>query len=267
MKNTTISVCLLTAPLILSGCLNSPKPGSPEAMALLQKERQDEQRQIQQNIISETPDWFTSPRQSDVALYAAGTAKQATLKQASFAAESDARNRLIRALDSYIEGIFDDNGKPVIDKKTKEPKSIPDPAWILFEKCMRGDSSDNVFSAFPGVRKKGTKNKVGLLEAYEDKDRKGFNWNNLMLQRWVDHNEVEHRVLDDYERNRVLIDLTEQPPEIKEFIDETIDAIESKNFPMVGAKFLKFCGKYDLKKISDNITSYAEFLQSGYRSN
>ena len=47
-----------------------------------------------------------------------------------------------------IEGIFDDNGKPVIDKKTKEPKSIPDPAWILFEKCMRGDSSDNVFSAF-----------------------------------------------------------------------------------------------------------------------
>ena len=132
---------------------------------------------------------------------------------------------------------------------------------------MRGDSSDNVFSAFPGVRKKGTKNKVGLLEAYEDKDRKGFNWNNLMLQRWVDHNEVEHRVLDDYERNRVLIDLTEQPPEIKEFIDETIDAIESKNFPMVGAKFLKFCGKYDLKKISDNITSYAEFLQSGYRSN
>ena len=132
---------------------------------------------------------------------------------------------------------------------------------------MRGDSSDNVFSAFPGVRKKGTKNKVGLLEAYEDKDRKGFNWNNLMLQRWVDHNEKEHRVLDDYERNRVLIDLTEQPPEIKEFIDETIDAIESKNFPMVGAKFLKFCGKYDLKKISDNITSYAEFLQSGYRSN
>ena len=166
-----------------------------------------------------------------------------------------------------IDGIFDDHMKPVIDKKTKQPKTIPDPKWILFEKCMRGDSSDNVFSAYPGVRKKGTKNKVGLLEAYEDKDRKGFNWNNLMLQRWVDHNEKEHRVLDDYERNRVLIVLTEQPVEIKVFIDETIDTIETKNFPMVGAKFLKFCGKYDLKKISDNITSYAEFLQSGYRSN
>ena len=164
-----------------------------------------------------------------------------------------------------IEGIFDDKGKEVIDKKTKEPKVIPDPKWLLFEKCMRGDSSDNVFSAYPGVRKKGTKNKVGLEEAFADKDRKGFNWNNMMLQRWVDHNEVEHRVLDDYQRNVTLIDLTAQPEEIKEFIDETIDSIEVKNNPVVGAKFLKFCGKYDLQKISEHIESYAHFLQSGYK--
>ena len=164
-----------------------------------------------------------------------------------------------------IEGIFDDKGKAVIDKKTKEPKAIPDPKWLLFEKCMRGDTSDNVFSAFPGVRKKGTKNKVGLLEAFADKDRKGFNWNNMMLQRWVDHNEVEHRVLDDYQRNVTLIDLTAQPDEIKDYIDETITSISSKSNPMVGAQFLKFCGKYDLQKISDHIESYAHFLQSGYK--
>ena len=164
-----------------------------------------------------------------------------------------------------IEGIFDDKGKAVIDKKTKEPKAIPDPKWLLFEKCMRGDTSDNVFSAFPGVRKKGTKNKVGLLEAFEDKDRKGFNWNNMMLQRWVDHNEVEHRVLDDYQRNVTLIDLTAQPEEIKDYIDETITSIDVKSNPMVGAQFLKFCGKYDLQKISDHIEIYAHFLQSSYK--
>ena len=61
-----------------------------------------------------------------------------------------------------IEGIFDAKGRPVLDKKTKQAKACPDPAWLLFEKCMRGDSSDNVFSAYPGVREKGTKNKVGL---------------------------------------------------------------------------------------------------------
>ena len=39
---------------------------------------------------------------------------------------------------------------------------------------MRGDTSDNVFSAYPGVRTKGTKNKVGLLEAYAERKSKGF---------------------------------------------------------------------------------------------
>ena len=50
------------------------------------------------------------------------------------------------------EGYFDDKGRPVIDKKTKEPKPAPVPDFMLFEKCMRGDTSDNVFSAYPGVR-------------------------------------------------------------------------------------------------------------------
>ena len=107
------------------------------------------------------------------------------------------------------EGIFDKKGKRVLDTKTKEPKAIPDPQWLLFEKCIRGDSSDNVFSAYPKVRK----NK--LEEAFKDRQNKGFAWNNLMLQRWVDHNGEEHRVLEDYERNRRLIDLTQQPDDIK----------------------------------------------------
>ena len=75
------------------------------------------------------------------------------------------------------EGYFDKKGNPVIDKKTKLEKPAPNPEYMLFEKCMRGDTSDNVFSAYPGVRKKGTKNKVGLVEAFADKDTKGFNWN------------------------------------------------------------------------------------------
>ena len=70
------------------------------------------------------------------------------------------------------EGYFNDEGSLIIDKKTKEAKPAPLPDFMLFEKCMRGDTSDNVFSAYPGVRKKGTKNKVGLIEAYADKDYK-----------------------------------------------------------------------------------------------
>ena len=164
-----------------------------------------------------------------------------------------------------LQGIMDKRGKLVIDKKTKEPKKIPDPAWILFEKCMRGDSSDNVFSAYPGVRTKGSKNKVGLLEAYEDRDKKGFNWNNLMLQRWTDHNGIEHRVLDDYNRNVTLVDLTAQPDDIKVKIATTIaQGAVKQTRPMVGAQFLKFCGKYDLAKLSEFAAQYSEVLSAEY---
>ena len=163
------------------------------------------------------------------------------------------------------EGIFDKKGKLVIDKKTGEPKKIPEPEWILFEKCIRGDSSDNVFSAYPGVRTKGTKNKVGLMEAFEDRKSKGFNWNNLMLQRWVDHNGVEHRVLDDYNRNVTLVDLKAQPDDIKQLIRNTIDIdCVPKDITQVGIRMLKFCNTWDMKKIADNIQQYAEPFQAKY---
>jgi len=166
------------------------------------------------------------------------------------------------------EGYFDAKGKPVVDKKTKQVKPAPDPQWLLFEKCMRGDTSDNIFSAYPGVREKGTKNKVGLREAFADRNTRGYNWNNMMLQRWSDHEGTEHRVLDDYNRNVVLCDLTAQPAEIKTVIEETIKTAitAEKHIPQVGFRLLKFCAEYDLQRISDNVQSYAEPLNARYIS-
>jgi 5'-3' exonuclease len=163
------------------------------------------------------------------------------------------------------EGYFDDKGKPIVDKKTKEEKPAPNPQWLLFEKCMRGDTSDNVFSAYPGVRVKGTKNKVGLTEAYADKNTKGYAWNNLMLQRWTDHEGVEHRVLDDYNRNVTLCDLTAQPLEIKELINNTIkQASFPKDITQVGMRLIKFCAKWDMQRVADNAQLYAVSLNARY---
>jgi 5'-3' exonuclease len=164
------------------------------------------------------------------------------------------------------EGYFDEKGKPVKDKKTGETKGAPDPAWLLFEKCMRGDTSDNIFSAYPGVREKGTKNKVGLRDAFVDREKKGYSWNNLMLQRWSDHEGVEHRVLDDYTRNVVLCDLTAQPENIKLIISDTIKTATTaeKNISQVGIRLLKLCAEYDLIKISEQVQSYAEPLNARY---
>ena len=165
-----------------------------------------------------------------------------------------------------LTGIWDGKGKRVTDKKTKEPKTVPDPEWLLFEKCMRGDASDNVFSAFPGVRTRGTRNKIGLQEAFADRQDRGFVWNNLMLQRWTDHEGVEHRVLDDYNRNRVLIDLTAQPEDIRLKVDTAIrEQVSHKDVGQVGTHFLRFCGKYELTRISESAEQYGRWLNETYQ--
>ena len=164
------------------------------------------------------------------------------------------------------EGYFDDKKRqPIIDKKTKLEKPAPNPQWQLFEKCMRGDTSDNVFSAYPGVRTKGTKNKVGLTEAFADKDSKGYNWNNMMLQRWVDHDGVEHRVLDDYQRNVVLCDLSAQPEDIRDIINNVIEEHKTpKDVQQVGMRLMKFCAKWDMQRVADQAAQFAEPLNAKY---
>ena len=158
------------------------------------------------------------------------------------------------------EGYYTDTKEPIIDKKTGEPKKAPNPQWLLFETCMRGDPTDNVFSAFPKVRR------TKLLEAFNDRNAQGFIWNNVMLSKWVDHEGIEHRVKDDYERNRELIDLSRQPDSIKEIISSTIKraTFEPKNSTQVGVYLMKFCHLFDLQKIKDLAGQYAAPLNGRY---
>ena len=152
------------------------------------------------------------------------------------------------------EGFFNEHGNHVIDKKTKVEKEAPNPEWLLFEKCMRGDSSDNVFSAYPKVRK----NK--LLEAFEDRHNQGFAWNNIMNARWIDHEGKERIVKQEYATNQQVIDLTQQPDDIKEIMFSTIADTENnpKQVANVGIHLLKFCSKHELVRIRDNVKFYAE---------
>jgi 5'-3' exonuclease len=164
-----------------------------------------------------------------------------------------------------INGIFNSAKKPIINKKTKEPKMIGDPEWLLFEKCIRGDTSDNVFSAYPGVREKSSKNKVGLLEAFENRYIQGFAWNTIMQHTWTDHNKVEHKVATDYARNQMLIDLERQPEELKVKFDAAIaEAKLAKKVSGVGLHFLKFCGKFKLQRLSENPEMYSKMLSASY---
>lgn len=186
----------------------------------------------------------------------------------------------VKNIEITRNGIFNDKGKRLSftitgDAKIKVGKEddlfIPEEDWYeyaLFLKCIRGDKGDNIFSAFPGVREKGTSKTIGIREAYSDKNNKGYAWNNFMLQRWVDHEEKEHRVKEKYEFNKTLIDLSQIPEDIKLSCLETI-ATETgrKNVPAIeiGMGFMKFCGNWDLKKIGNASADFMPLLKSRYK--
>lgn len=163
--------------------------------------------------------------------------------------------------------IYDGVGKRVFTEgeiRNEAGKLIDnmDPAeYYLFEKIIRGDATDNIRPAYPGVRKKGTKNKVGILEAYADRHNQGFAWNNFMQNVWSDENGDDHVVRDAFNHNKLLIDLTAQPDEVKEYIEETIkNSYNQKKVGMVAINFARFCKKYDLVDMAKYPDKIVELL-------
>lgn len=179
------------------------------------------------------------------------------------------------------DGAYNDKGERVSftvtsDAKIKMGKVDPmfevEPGWhdyALFLKCIRGDSSDNILSAYPGVREKGTKTSVGIKEAYEDRISKGYAWNNFMNQVWTDHNGNECRVRTKYEFNKSLIDLSQIPDNVKMSSLQIIaDSLSKPSVPAIeiGHAFMKFTGTWDLKRISATAGDYMPMLKSKYNS-
>ena len=143
---------------------------------------------------------------------------------------------------------------------------IVDGKYELFKKCIRGDSSDGIFSAYPNVREKGTKNKTGILEAYADKDKRGFDWNNFMNQTWTDINGETRTVKNEYAFNKTLIDLRSIPNEVKIIATQVMKNECQKNKRMnIGVRFMKFCKQWELVRLGNNAAQYANMLNKPYR--
>lgn len=145
-------------------------------------------------------------------------------------------------------------------------EEIENPEYFLFEKTIRGDSSDGIFSAFPRVRKKSSKGKVGILEAFEDKEAKGFAWNNFMMNKWTDHNNEEQLVKDCYDRNKQLIDLTAQPDDVKKAIDENIvlSLMQKKAVHGVGFLVESYIEELESDRLLDDVDYLSSILSTTY---
>ena len=176
--------------------------------------------------------------------------------------------------------------RTVVEKDPKTGKSVkktkkfivepPNPEYELFKKIIRGDDSDNIVSAYPGVRESGSAKKPGILEAFVDRQSRGYEWNNFMLHEWEkivgtndDLSPIKKtvRVIDEFKFNEKLVDLTKQPQEIIDVMDAAIvEAVQKPPAKMVGVNFLRFADQMHLPNLVANPTDYAAYLSAGYKS-
>jgi len=139
---------------------------------------------------------------------------------------------------------------PANDKEQQLDEFDNDPLFYVFQKCMRGDPTDNIQSAYPRLRK------TRIREAYDDPYVRA----NLMKETWTDEKKTEVVVEEMFKENQKLIDLEKQPKDIRVKILTAVDEAMSKQRKFSMFHILKFCGKYDLKKISDSIDQFVPML-------
>ena len=145
----------------------------------------------------------------------------------------------------------------LINPATGEDRTLDewdgDANLFLFEKCIRGETGqtgDNIQSAYPRLRK------TRLLKAYNDEYERA----NLMMETWTDQNGKEFTVKDLFNENKLLMDLTCQPDDIKLKIISTVLEGFANPGKFSYFHFMKYCGKYQLKKIAEQAEQYVPML-------
>lgn len=147
-----------------------------------------------------------------------------------------------------------------IDKDTKLPI---DPKFFMYEKAFRGDVGDNVLPAFPRVR-------TAKLKAAFDALQKGDTYlhSNLMNETWefTDPSTGESKTFkvgDLYQENILLMDLINgQPADIQAKIESVIDHAICHHGTFNLFQFQKFCGRFSLKRISEDVTNFIPLFSS-----
>ena len=136
----------------------------------------------------------------------------------------------------------------------------------FFIKLLKGDSSDGIDSAYPRIRLNGSAKKPGIMEAWADMDRKGFDWNTVMLHKWENIDGEEVVVSDMYARNKTLIDLRCQPQFVKDACTEALaTALSRTPVTNVGIHFLRFCGTWDLPKVASMGKEFGVMFNNRYK--
>ncbi len=129
-----------------------------------------------------------------------------------------------------------------------------DPKFLVFEKIFRGDRTDNIMNIMPGVRK------TVLQKAYTDQ----FTFANLMAEKFKPATGDPIDVADLFEENKLLIDLTNQPPAIRDLMMRTVKEGVERTRTFNFWKFANYCKRHKLNNIHDNLNTFRPLLKGGY---
>lgn len=166
----------------------------------------------------------------------------------------DTHNIIIISADKDMMQLLRFPSVVLIDPSTGKPRTLVEYEMnadlFMFIKCIRGDTGDNVQSAFPRVRM------TRIKQAFEDP----YERTNLMEETWSDQNEQTFIVKELFAENELLMDLMKQPTAIRRQILENVDAAFESPGSFSMFHFLKFCGKHELKNISASIEQFAKML-------
>jgi len=139
---------------------------------------------------------------------------------------------------------------PATDKEQELEDFNNDPLFYLFQKCMRGDTTDNIASAYPRLRT------ARIEKAYVDP----FERVQLMKETWTDEKGREILVEDMFKENQLLIDLEKQPKDVRLAILTTVDEAMDQKRKFSMFHLMKFCHRYELKKIIEGIDQFIPML-------
>lgn len=124
------------------------------------------------------------------------------------------------------------------------------PELYVFTKCLRGDPTDNVQSAYPRVHM------TKIRKAFEDP----YERTQMMQKTWTNQDKVEFKVQTLFEENQILIDLEKQPEDIRELITAAVAAAVAKQRKFSLFHIMRFIGKYKLVKIKESIDNFIPLL-------
>ena len=162
--------------------------------------------------------------------------------------ESRGVDNIVLSSDKDFVQLINENTR-VYSPFQKAWRESDDVGYDLFVKCIRGDSGDNIRSAYPRVRE------TRLKSAWED--------SYVMLNLMETVKKDGEKVVDHYERNRTLIDLSKQPPEIRSAIIKEISSPNQRKFGEL--KIMAFLSKHNLREFSGMLQFKERPLKGMYR--